>query len=296
MELELFEKTEIWIRPIQIQGVNLNVVADKVAEVLNLNKGEVMVVDVREDLITLDIMKKTINAQDIIGRRNALLQALTEIPGISLNPETTIHSEGVLGLIDIEDQMVARNLLKKTEKMGRQISDRIKKRAIIFPTGFEIQDGFIQDTNSPYIEARLIQEGFEVTIGKILEDDLESITTALTKAVNEGFGLIITTGGVGAEHKDRVIEALLEIDQKASTPYIIHYQKGTGRHEKDGVKIGVAYTKPSFIIALPGPHEEAKIGIKVVIDGFKRGLNKEALALSLSERYINEFLKKLHHN
>ena len=90
-----------------------------------------------------------------------------------------------------------------------------------------------------------------------------------------------------------MVEALLEIDQKASTPYIIHYQKGTGRHEKDGVKVGVAYTEPSFIVALPGPHEEAKIGIEVIIEGFKRGLDKEALALSLSERYI-EFLKGVH--
>jgi molybdenum cofactor synthesis domain-containing protein len=293
MELDLFEKTEIWIRPIQIREVNLNVVADRVAEVLNLDKREVMVVDVREDLITLDIMKKSIDAQDIIGKRNALLQALKEIPGISLNSETTIHSEGILGLIDIEDQTVARDLLSRMEAMGRQIWDRIKKRAIVFPTGFEIEKGLIQDTNSPYIEARLIQEGFEVTIGKILEDDLTSITTALTKAVNDGFGLIITTGGVGAEHKDRVVEALLEIDQKASTPYIIRYQKGTGRHEKDGVKIGVAYAKPSFIIALPGPHQEAKIGIEVIIEGFKKGLDKEALASSLSETYI-EFLKRIH--
>ena len=63
--------------------------------------------------------------------------------------------------------------------------------------------------------------------------------------------------------------------------------------EKDGVKIGVAYAKPSFIIALPGPHQEAKIGIEVIIEGFKKGLDKEALALSLSERYI-EYLKKIH--
>jgi molybdenum cofactor synthesis domain-containing protein len=295
MELELFEKTEIWIRPIQIQRVNLTVIGEKVAEVLNLKKSEVMVVDVREDLITLDIMKRAVNAQDIIGKKETLLHALGEIPGVSLTPETTIHSEGILGLIDIEDQKAARDLLGKMERMGQQISDHIKKRAIVFPSGFEVKKGFIQDTNSPYIKARLEKEGLHVTLGEVLEDDLELIVTALTKAIHEGFGLIITTGGVGAESKDRMVEALLELDPKASTPYTIRYEKGTGRHEKEGVRIGVAYVKPSFIIALPGPHEEVKIGIEVITEGLKRGLNKEELALSLSKQ-LTQSLLKIHQN
>jgi len=293
MELELFEKTEIWIRPIQIQEVNLDLVAEKVAEVLNLKKREVMVVDAREDLITLDVLKKAVNAQDIIGKKEALLHALAQIPGVSLAPETTIHSEGILGLIDIEDQKVAKGLLGKMKRLGQQISDHISKRSIVFPSGSEVKKGFIQDTNSPYIQTRLKKEGFSVTLGEVLEDDLELIVTVLTKAVNGGSGLIITTGGVGAESKDRMIEALLELDPEASTPYIIRYEKGTGRHEKDGVKIGVAYVKPSFIIALPGPHEEVKIGIEVIIEGLKKGLNKEELALSLSKT-LTQSLREIH--
>ena len=293
MELELFEKTEIWIKPIRIREVNLDTIAEKVAEVLNLKRREVMVVDVREDLITLDIMKKTLNAQDIVGKRNALLQALGNIPGVSLSHETSIHSEGILGLIDIEDQKMAEDLLRKMESMGQQVHDHIMKRAIVFSSGFEVKNGFIQDTNSPYIKARLSDEGFNVTLGEVLEDDLESIATTLTRAVNEGFGLIITTGGVGAEDKDRMIEALLKLDPKASTPYIIRYEKGTGRHEKDGVKIGAAYLRPSLIIALPGPHEEVKMGIEEVIKGLEKGFGKEELALSLSRKYI-EFQRNLH--
>lgn len=295
MELELFEKTEIWIRPIQIQKVNLEAIADRVAGVLNLEKREVMVVDVREDAITLDIMKKTVHAEDIIGKRRVLLQVLSEIPGVFLTPETSIHSEGILGLIDIEDQETAESILREAGYMGEQIFENIRKRAIIFPSGFEIQKGLIQDTNSPYLKERLTEEGFKVTIGKVLEDDRGYIASVLTRAVNEGFGLVITTGGVGAEEKDRTIEALLELDPTASTPYIIRYEKGTGRHEKDGVKIGVAYVKPSFIIALPGPHEEVKIGIEVIIEGLKRGLSKEDLALSLSKKFTQS-LRGIHQN
>jgi len=295
LELELFEKKEIWIRPIQIKDVNLGVIAERVADVLRLKKTEVMVVDVREDLVTLDIMKKAVRAEDIIAKKEAILLALTAVPGVTITPETTIHSEGVLGLIDIEDKKAAEEILGRMEKMGREISDRIRKRVIIFPSGFEIQKGMIQDTNSPYIKKRLTEEGFNVTVGDVLEDNLESIVSALRRALGEGYGLIITTGGIGAEDKDRTIEAILKLDPTASTPYIIHYKKGTGRHEKDGVKIGVAYLKPSFIIALPGPHDEAKIGIEVIIDGLKKGLNKEELALSLAEKYI-AVLKQIHHS
>jgi molybdenum cofactor synthesis domain-containing protein len=293
LELELFEKTEIWIRPIQIKEVDLGVIAEKVAEVLHLKKSEVMVVDVREDLITLDIMKKAVHAADIIGKKEALFQALAAVPGVSLTPETTLHSDGVLGLIDIDDQKSAGDILEKMEQMGQEISNRIRKRAIVFSSGFEVRKGMIQDANSPYIKNRLSQEGFQVTVGAILEDDLEHIVSALRRALSEGYGLIVTTGGVGAEDKDQMIEALLQLDPKASTPYIIHYEKGTGRHKKDGVKIGVAYLKPTYIVALPGPHEEVKRGVNIIINGLKRGLDKETLAASLSETYI-EFLRKIH--
>ena len=292
MELELFEKTEIWISPIQIRGVNLDVVAEKVAKVLNLDKREVLVIDAGEEVITLDIIRKIVKAEDIIGKRGELLRTLAEITGISLTPETSIHSEGILGLIDIEDQKVAQDLLKNMEEMRGQISDRIQKRAVVFPSGFEIQKGFVQDTNTPYIKKRLTEEGYEVWIGNVLEDDLDSIVASLNNAVNRGFGLIITTGGVGAEHKDRMVEALLELDSRASTPYIIRYEKGTGRHEKDGVKIGVAYCKPTLIVALPGPHDEVKIGIETVIEGLKRGADKESLALALSKKMVG-FLRNV---
>lgn len=295
MELELLEKKEIWIKPIQIKDVNLSLIAEKVAEVLHLRKSEVMVVDVREDVVTLDIMKKTVRAEDIIGKKEALLQALAAVPGVSLTPETTLHSEGILGLIEIDDQKAARDILEKMEQMGREITDRMRKRAIVFSSGFEVQRGLIQDTNSPYIKARLVQEGFNVTVGEVLEDNIEKIVSCLRRAINEGYGLIITTGGVGAEDKDGMIEALIKLDPNASTPYVIHYEKGTGRHVKDGVRIGVAYVQPTLMISLPGPHGEVKIGLEVIIDGLKKGLDKESLALSLSQKYI-EVLRNTHHS
>lgn len=294
MELELFEKTEIWISPIHIVDVDLGLIAEKFAEILHLDKKEIMVVDVREELITLDILKKAVKAEDIIGKKDALLKALAAIPGVSLTSETSIHSDGILGLIAIENQEMAGEILEGMDRMRRDVSERIRKRAIVFPSGFEVQRGMIQDTNSPYIRSRLMKEGYSVTVGEAIEDDLESIVPVLRRTLSEGYGLIITTGGVGAEDKDRMVEAILRIDAEASTPYIIHYEKGKGRHEKDGVKIGVAYLHPSYVIALPGPHEEVKAGMEVIVEGLKKGLGKDDLASALAREYIGR-LKRLHH-
>jgi molybdopterin biosynthesis enzyme MoaB len=152
----------------------------------------------------------------------------------------------------------------------------------------------IQDANSPYIREKLIQEGYSVTIGEVLEDERDSIVPVLRRALDEGYGLIITTGGVAAEDKDRMVEALLKLDPEAATPYIIHYEKGKGRHEKDGVRIGVAFVRPSYLIALPGPHEEVKVGMEVILEGARKGLRKSEVAAALSKVLIGR-LKRIHH-
>ncbi|HUH65282.1 MAG TPA: hypothetical protein VLZ07_02520, partial [Syntrophales bacterium] len=152
MQLELFEKTEIWISPVRIADVDLGLIAERFAAILNLKKKEIMVVDVREELITLDILKKSVRAEDIIGKKEALLKALAEIPGVSLTPETGLHSDGILGLIAVEGEETAGEILAGMEKMSREISEMISKRAIVFPSGFEVKRGMIQDANSPYIK------------------------------------------------------------------------------------------------------------------------------------------------
>jgi len=69
LKLELFEKTEIWIQPIQVKEVDLGLIAERVAAVLHLEQREVMVVDVRENLVTIDILKKSVDAERIIAKR-----------------------------------------------------------------------------------------------------------------------------------------------------------------------------------------------------------------------------------
>ena len=44
-------------------------------------------------------------------------------------------------------------------------------------------------------------------------------------AVEAGYGVVVTTGGVGAESKDHTIEALLKVDPQAATPYLTYFRR-----------------------------------------------------------------------
>ena len=123
--------------------------------------------------------------------------------------------------------------------MSDEIERTVLRRARVYATGFEVKKGMIEDTNSPYLLALLESQGYRAEFGGILEDDVHAIAHALRDAAERGFGLVITTGGVGAEDKDFSVEAVTRLDPEAATPWIVKFQAGTGRHLKEGVRIGV---------------------------------------------------------
>lgn len=294
MDLNLLEKTELWIENLKLKSANLNEIAEVVAEVLQLPRDKVLVVDVRENHITLDILQQQIEAEKFFGKKKQLLGALAEVPGVEIFSDTDIHSDGILGSIAL-DEAEAAKALENTRRIRAEINSMIKKRVIVFPTGFEVKRGMIKDTNTPLIRKELEKEGFRVSTGEVLDDDIELIAGKMRRAINEGFGVIITTGGIGAEDKDKTVEGILKIDPEAATPYIVKFQKGTGRHKKDGVRIGVGQTGTTFIIALPGPNDEVKVSLDVLIKALKDGVSKQQLANKLAEVLRDKLRHKYKH-
>ncbi|MEM0172926.1 MAG: hypothetical protein QXI16_00300, partial [Sulfolobaceae archaeon] len=67
LEFDLLEKTELWIEGIKLRDVDLRKIASVVASVLGLREDEIQVVDVNENIVTLDILRKTIKAKNIVG-------------------------------------------------------------------------------------------------------------------------------------------------------------------------------------------------------------------------------------
>jgi molybdenum cofactor synthesis domain-containing protein len=277
MKWDLLEKTTFWIEDIELEGVDLTQVAAAAARALGLSENEVMVVDVRPGVVAFDVLRRHVQAEMVAGKGKEVLERLSELPGVTLGPAASMHSEGVLGLIALEPAL-AHEILKTSEKMSREIEEAIIRRALVFASGSELLAGKIQDTNSPYIMEALRNAGYKVSFGGILEDDLITVVNRLEGAIEQGYGLIITTGGVGAEDKDCNIEAILRLDPQAHTPWILKFAPDMRRHHKEGVRIAVGRVGVTRLIALPGPHEEAKLGCQILLECLKQGVDDAALA------------------
>lgn len=296
MGLNLLEKTELWINEITLDHTNLTDLANTVARVLGLPEGEVLVVDVRPRHITLDVLAADIPQENIVGREAAILEAVGALPGVTLYPETYLHSNGILGQIcaQVEDQPA---MLERVAEMAEELRRNVARRAIVFPTGFELEQGLIEDTNTPYLQTALERAGYRVTVGQVIPDHLPSMVESLSDALNRGFGLIVTSGGVGAEDKDCTVEGILAIDPAAAAPYVVKFSKGTGRHVKDGVRIAVGSEGLSTIVSLPGPHDEVELAVPVLLQGLAESWDKTRLANALAAVLAEKWKKReMHHH
>jgi molybdenum cofactor synthesis domain-containing protein len=262
---DLLDKTELRIERIGLAAADLTEVASAVAGVLGLRADDVIVIDARDDVLALDVLRSTVDAYRIAGRRTELLSALSRVPGVTVDETTSLCSQGMLGWIAADDTEAAQ-ALDRARAMASEIDRAIAGRAMVFSTGPEVVSGQIRDTNKPWIALRLRESGFTVTQGRDLPDDGDAIAAALREAGEElGFGLVITTGGVGAEGKDGTVEALLSVDPKAATPTLFAVEQGHGRHVKARVRIGVGTVGTAIVACLPGPHAEATVGADALI-------------------------------
>ncbi len=277
MTLSLFNKRELFFKGLTLNGVNLDQIAAVVAKELALAEHEVFVVDARADLLTLDILNPEVDVEQIAGRGPALLRALAQIPGVKVSPDAEIHSEGVLGLVNLplED---AKTLPAAMTAMDQQIRANVARRALVFPTGSEVIAGQITDTNTPFLLELLRSEGFAAEAGPAIADDLDTAIGVLSEASLRGHGLVVTTGGTGAETKDCMIEAIQALDPSAATPYVVHYHRGQGRHAKDGVRLALGCMELTTYAALTGPHREVRLLAPVLLRGLKAGMSNAQLA------------------
>ncbi|PXX03284.1 molybdopterin-binding protein [Mycolicibacterium moriokaense] len=275
---DLLNKTELRIERIGLAAADLTEIAAVVAGVLGLPAEDVIVIDARDDVLALDVLRSTVDAYRIAGRRTELLAALAGVQGVTVDDTTSLCSEGMLGWIAADDS-AAGDALDRAQVMARQIERTIAMRAIVFSTGPEVVSGMIRDTNKPWIAGRFRDAGFAVTEGQNLPDDGAAIAAALREAGQElGYGVVITTGGVGAEGKDGTVEALLSVDPRAATPTLFTVEQGRGRHTKAQVRIGVGAVGTAIVVCLPGPHSEAIVGADALLSAI--ALTRETHAVA----------------
>jgi molybdenum cofactor synthesis domain-containing protein len=161
--------------------------------------------------------------------------------------------------------------LADARKLEGQIAAYAARRVAVVSTGSELLAGEIEDTNFAAIRESMEEAGFEVEFGGIAGDSEPEIAGLVARLSGEGFGIIITTGGVGAENKDHTVEALERLDPQLVTAVLAQYKRGHGRHVKDTVRIAIARLGWSTIFALPGPTHEVKLALPVITAGLGAG-------------------------
>lgn len=277
---DLLDKNELTVTDVELTDADLAEVAAAVAEVISLRREEVLVTDYRDRVLTLDVLRPDIYPHQLLGRDSALLERLRTVPGVVIGPAGEVSSRGMLGWI-AADPVQGREALTRAEAVAVEMDRRIARRVAVLSTGAELVAGEVRDTNWATITAAL--EGFTCEHRGTVRDDDELIAGTIRMCVEAGFGLVITTGGVGAEDKDRTVEAVQRLDPGAFTPYLCRFEAGHGRHVKDGVRIAVGEFRGARIVSLPGPNDEVTVALQVLREGLATGWPSDRLAADLAE-------------
>lgn len=279
--VQLLGKTEIWMQGVRLSNANLPEIANQAAKVLSIAEDKVFVTDVREALVVLDVLEPKVEFEAVVGRQQEIFEALASIDGVMIDEGATIHSEGVLGVIGSTRQQAA-EMVEHAQRMDEQIRKYASGRVAVVSTGPEVQNGEIEDTNFKVISRVLTAAKFDVSFGGVAGDTEREIAGLVARLAGEGYGLIITTGGVGAEDKDHTIEAIEGLDSDLSTAVLAKYKKGTGRHVKDSVRVCVARLGWSTIICLPGPTHEVELALPIIVEHLQNGTSPSRLAEAIA--------------
>lgn len=280
-QVQTLGKTEVWIHGVTLHEADLVQIARVSAAVLGLPGDRVFVTDVRERHVVLDVLVPSADLEALAGRQAALLEALSRVTGVTIAPDASVHSDGVLGVIGAPPEQ-AGAIVAETRLIDEGLRRYVARRMAIVSTGAEIVDSRILDTNYEVLHAAFAERGYEASSGGRVEDDLRSIAGRVARLAEDGYGLIVTTGGVGAEDKDFTVEALAVLDPALATATLATYTPGTGRHVKASVRIAVATVGWSRVVALPGPTHEVRLALPPLLDGLMRGIGAAELVESIA--------------
>jgi molybdenum cofactor synthesis domain-containing protein len=292
-EVQLLGKTEVWMHGVRLHDVDLPGFAKITAEVLGLPHDKVFVTDVRNDVVVLDVLVPRLALEQVAGRQQALLDAVARLAGVELLAGASVHSEGVLGVIGEAPDKVER-ILDEAQRIERGIREYASGRVAVVATGAELVAGNVRDTNFEAATEILGAAGYEVVFGGVVGDDEHRIAGLVARLAGDGFGVVITTGGVGAEDKDKTVEALERLDPQLETAVLAHYTKGQGRHVKDAVRIAVATLGWTTIVALPGPTHEVRLALPLLVAGLKSAQPRDELVEAMAVP-LRASLPKHHH-
>lgn len=275
--LDLFSKTELWVEDIELRDVDLTQLAATAAAVLELPTAEVFVTDVRDRRVVFDVLSPSVRLESIAGKEQVLLSSLGALAGVAFGSGASIHSHGVLGVIGAPADQAA-DILENAARLESGLRSYVARSVAVLSTGGEVARGEIGDTNLAAVQDWFSARGFAVHGAGVVEDDESLIAARIGHLLLEGYGLIISTGGVGAEDKDRTIEAMQRVVPQVATAVLAQYATGHGRHVKPHVRVACGRIGETMLVALPGPTREVVAALPELERAIAEGLPPAAVA------------------
>jgi molybdenum cofactor synthesis domain-containing protein len=281
-DVQLLDKTEVWIRGIALDQADLPAIAHAAARALGVAADRIFVTDVRDDLLVLDVLVPSLPLEAIAGRQQSLLDAIGAVEHVTLAPNATVHSNGVLGVIGASADQAAR-IVDEARLLDDRIRALASRRVAVVSTGTELLDGRVKDTNFEVIRDAFVAAGYEVESGGTVGDDARSIAGRVARLAGEGYGIIVTTGGIGAEDKDCTVDALTYVDPAVTTAVLASFEAGRGRHVRESIRIAMARVGASLAVALPGPTHEVRTAMVPLLDGLRANCSDRDILESVAE-------------
>lgn len=129
--------------------------------------------------------------------------------------------------------------------------------------------GEIEDESGPAVRALLVDHGYEVGEPVVVPDELERISAAIRTAIDEqGFRLVVTTGGTGIAERDVTPEATDAVTVKKLPGFgeLMRLRSLDKTRYAPLSRAQAATRGSSLVINLPGSRPGAIENLEAVLD------------------------------
>lgn len=167
------------------------------------------------------------------------------------------------------------------------------KKAVIIPTGNEVRDGIVLDTDSPMIMQAVLRMNSACTVvrNEPVADVENAISHCIQSYTARGYDLIVLIGGSGGGH--RYSETLGRDVTHSSLETLLERKYSSELYGKNGhlwCKLLCGTLDRSLVINLPGPYEEAKAAMAAFVRAYEQDSHdlqqiNHAMAVAVKSRY-----------